>query len=78
MVDKTAWSSGDTSNNTAWSRAGGIDTDVPTYDDPLVSYNDSSVFYDGYDATAITGDDVRFSTFTNSGTPANAAWTDIT
>jgi len=66
------------SNNSAWSRNSGIDTSVPTYDDSTLTYDEATEYYDGYDATIITADDVKFSTITDGASPANATWADAT
>ncbi len=65
-MTNTAWTEIG-AERTIWLRNSGIDTSVPTYDDPTISYNDPLEFYDGYDATTVTEDDVKFT-----------AWTDIT
>lgn len=64
-------------NTTDWDRAGGIDA-ATTYDDSTLAYDDSATYYDGYDATTITADDVKFTAFTEAGAVSNASWTDIT
>lgn len=64
--------------NATWARNSGIDTSVPTYSDSTISYSEATEFYNGYDATTITEDDVKFSAYSDSGTPANAVWTDTT
>ena len=76
-MSNTNWADAQTPANASWSRPGGVDSGN-TYDDSTVSYDDSLVYYDGFDATTITSDDVKFSTFTDAGTPATSAWTDIT
>ncbi len=62
--------------NATWARNSGIDTSVPTYDDSTITYDQATEYYDGYNSGVITEDDVKFSNFTDSGTPAKASWTD--
>lgn len=59
-----------------WSRTSGIDTAIALYDDTTITYDDTAIYYDDYDASIITADDVKFDSWSDSGTPANAAWTD--
>lgn len=75
-ISNTNWSDSGTPANSQWTRPSGIDTSVPTYDDATISYDDSSEYYDGYDATTITVDDVKFDNWTDSGAPSKSTWTD--
>ena len=75
--DRSAYTETDP-DTSAWARNSGIDTSVPTYSDSSISYSEATEFYNGYDATTITEDDVKFSTYLDSGIPANATWVDIT
>lgn len=77
-MNKTNWNNSGTPANATWSRTGGIDSVTTTYDDSTVSYDSSIIYYDGYDATTITTEDVKFDSWTSAQTPSNAAWTDIT
>jgi len=47
-----------------WYRNSGID-DGTTYDDPTIAY-DAVIYYDDYDATTVTADDVSFTDFADS------------
>lgn len=59
-----------------WSRTSGIDTSIPIYDDPTISYDDSIEYYDGYNAATITTEDVKFDNWSATAEiPLNALWT---
>lgn len=75
-MNNTNWTNTQTPANAQWSRTSGIDSVTTTYDDIMVSYDSSTTYYDGYDATTITTEDVKFDSFTNAQTPSNAAWTE--
>lgn len=65
-------------NTSAWARNSGIDTDVPTYNDATISYDDSATYFDGYAADVITTDDVCFSAWSGDNVPSLSSWTDAT
>lgn len=77
MVNKSNWTNSQTPASASWSRAGGIDTNVPAYDDATLAYDDSATYYDGFNATTITTEDVKFDNWTNTQTPSNSTWIDI-
>lgn len=74
-INTTAWADSDIPDNTAWARNSGIDTSIPTYD-AIISYGEAAEFYDGYDATTITEDDVHFSAYTEVQIPTGASFTE--
>lgn len=73
-VNNSSWSDASTPQNAAWARTSGIDTSISEYDDATLSYDEATEYYDGYDATTITTEDVKFGAWTNSGTPSNSSW----
>lgn len=65
-------------SSTNWSRTGGIDSNIPLYNDSTISYSDSATYYNGYNGNTTTVDDVKFSVFTEAGSVAKSAYTDVT
>jgi hypothetical protein len=74
-VNNSVWADTQTPANAQWSRTSGIDTSIPTYD-AIISYGEAAEFYDGYDATTITEDDVHFSAYTEVQIPTGASFTE--
>ncbi len=69
----TNWQDSETPQNAGWLRPSGIDN-VPQFDDATISYDDPLIYYDGYDASIVTADDILFDLWTDSNIPANSAW----
>lgn len=75
-IDKTNWSSNQPLVNAQWARTSGIDTNIRLYDDLTISYDDSLVFYDDYDAATITTEDIKFDNWATVGNVNNGNWSD--
>lgn len=69
----TNWTDSETPQTADWSNPSGI-SNSPLYDDATISYDDPLIYYDGYDASTITNDDVIFDLWTESNIPSNSAW----
>lgn len=75
-TSKSSWSDDQSTNSTQWARASGIDDSIPAYDDSTLSYDQVTEYYDGYDASTITTEDVNFDLWSETGLPNHTAWLD--
>ena len=73
-MSNTNWT-GENPGGTLWIRPSGIDDSIPTYNDPTLSYNEVTEYYDGYNATTITTEDVKFDLWAGDSV-SNSTWTD--